>query len=132
LAGTTRSSSRLLANEKLVRPKAKQPQVVVSLFTRKGKALFVAMNDSDADAQVEMAPDWQALGVAAPAQLIDAYAEQNGRVQEHTMVVGPDGQLKQPEAKAKPDDTSACNVPLKAGVAAFTVKARNFRVLEAR
>ena len=49
--------------------------VVVSVFKRPGKVLFAVMNNSDADAQVVLKPNWAKLGVAEPPYLTDVYRE---------------------------------------------------------
>ncbi|MDD5704380.1 MAG: DUF6067 family protein [Kiritimatiellae bacterium] len=94
-------------NNSLVQTKTTQSPVVTSVFTRNGKALFVTMNNSDADSEVELTPNWSALGMPAPAALVDAYAEQ----------------------AVPPAQTT---VPLADGCARFAVSARNFRVIVAR
>lgn len=94
-------------NANLVRSRSNESEVVTSIFKRKGRVLFVTMNDSDVDATVDLTPDWAALGLTAPATLVDAYAEQG-------------------EAGAN------STVAVKNGKSTFTVKARNFRALVAR
>jgi hypothetical protein len=93
---------------------ADRSPVVASLFTRPGKALVVVMNNSDADAEAQLAPDWKALALPAPTALVDAYAEQ---------AQDKDG---------KPVHATAPTVPLDNGVARFTVPKRSFRALVAR
>ena len=94
-------------NGQLVQTKADQSPVVTSVFTRKGKALFVVMNNSDAESKIELIPNWNALGMTAPAALADAYAEQAIPAIQTT-------------------------IPFADGRVRFTVKARNFRALVAR
>jgi len=55
----------------LVGMESDKSPVVVSVFTRPGKAMFVVMNNSDEDARVSLRPNWGKLGLAAPKKLLD-------------------------------------------------------------
>ncbi|MCC6581688.1 MAG: LamG domain-containing protein [Phycisphaeraceae bacterium] len=91
-------------NSSLVKIKANQSPVVVSMYTHKDKALFVVMNNSDNDAQVELTPNWSEIGVSAVTMLKDAYA-----------------------AQAQPAVETV--IQLDGDSARMTVPARNFRML---
>lgn len=103
--------------QKLVSLKAHQEPVVVSVFLRKGKALFVIMNNSDEESLVEMVPNWKELDVKTPQELVDAYAEQA---------------LKGDTADAPAQQQKTAAIPVSNGTASVLVKARNFRALVAR
>ncbi len=57
----------------LVQLTADQTPVVVSVYQRPGRVLFVVLNNSDHDAVARLAPDWSKLGLAPPASVSDAY-----------------------------------------------------------
>jgi hypothetical protein len=59
-------------SETLVRTEADRSPVVTGIYRRPGRALFVVLNNSDEDASVTLVPDWQALRLPAPAELVDA------------------------------------------------------------
>ena len=57
----------------LVKLTSDQSEVVVSIYRRPGKVMFVVMNDSDKDASVTLLPNWAKLGIHKPSKLVDAY-----------------------------------------------------------
>ncbi len=83
-----------------------KPAAQVSFFKRNGRVLFVVMNNSDEDAKVTLTPNWTKLGIKAPVEMDDVYAEQQERRPIITEQV-IDGKVE------------------------FTIKARNFRALVA-
>jgi len=110
----------------LVALTTKTSPVVVSVFKRPGKVMFVVMNNSDEDAEVALRPDWPKLGLAAPARLMDAY----------TAPGIPDGELDVREySKGRlifhlPKTTrETLYVPAASSGCRLTVRARNFRAL---
>ena len=88
--------------------------MAVSVFTRPGKALFVVMNNSDADANVSMSPDWRTLGLTPPAALVDAFAEQAR------------------DEKGKAVHSAPPTISLDGGAATFVAPRRDFRAWVAR
>ena len=97
-------------NGNLVQVSSDKQPVVVSVYKRPDKVLFVIMNNSDSDAAVTLKPDWSKLGIAVPANMVDGYREQ---------------------AIPSPEPSSVL-LPVTNGTVTFTVKARNFKALVAR
>ena len=92
---------------------ADKSPVVVSVFKRPGKVLFAVMNNSDADAQVVIKPNWTKLGVAEPPYLADAY------------------QAIAVETKTLNVPSKTVHEPVQDHAVRLKVAARNFRLLTA-
>jgi len=113
----------------LAKLESKQSPVVVSVFTRPGKAMFVVFNDSDKEARATLSPNWKRLGITAPEKLLDGYTAPE--IPDGILDVRKYGQGKlifhPPREKRK-----TVYVPVKSGKAEFIVPKRNFRALIAQ
>jgi len=124
----TRFTGYWKSNE-LVRLESDVSPVVVSVFERPGKVMFVVFNNSDSDARVTLSPDWKKLGVAPPAELLDALTAPgipDGRLD--VRAYGRGKLIFRPAEKPR----RTIRVPLKSLKAEFAVPKRNFRVLVAQ
>jgi hypothetical protein len=86
------------------------------------------MNNTDADIEATLAPDWEALGVPAPAEgLLDAWAAASFRCQgwELDPATGKARRMPEPIEVTGRD----VRVPLTDGRATLSIGARSFRVL---
>jgi hypothetical protein len=95
-------------NQGLVSTTSSTTPVVTSLYLHGGKVLFVTMNDSDVDANVELVPDWVRLGVGPNPVVVDAFAA------------------------ARTTSVDVASLAMHQGKIELVVKARNFRALVAK
>ena len=103
--------------------------VVLSIYRRPGKVMFVLMNNSDEDAKVVLTPDWARLGVAAPQELIDAYTATGiPNAPLDLKLLGGEGKIKFLKL-GTPAET--VRLPVTDGRLRLTVEKRNFRALVA-
>jgi len=117
-------------NASFLKLEADKEEVVASLYRRPGKALFVIMNNSDADAAVTLTPDLSALGLKAVSEVKDAYA---GVTAEASVLANPEEVLqgKPMRFEKVPSPGRDIRIPVKGGKIEFTIKARSFRALVA-
>lgn len=101
--------------------------VVVSIYKRPGKVMFVVMNNSDSDASITLTPDWGKLGIAQPKELTDAYTATGIPDAPFDMhELGNTGTVKF-KGEAKPMET--VKVPVTGGQVSVKIEKRNFRAL---
>jgi hypothetical protein len=104
------------------------PNVVCTVYRRPGKALFVVMNNTDTDVEAALAPDWEALGVSAPAEgLLDAWQGASFKCQGWE----PDPATGKARRTPEPVQVTGreVRVPLTDGRATVPIGKRSFRML---
>jgi len=116
-------------NKSVVSLSSDQSPVVVSVFRRPKKVLFVVMNNSDNEAAVELAPQWKDLGLENVTEAVDAYARPTVECPEVFMDV--EGYLKGGPFRTGKHTFPGerIDIPVRKGKIKFTVKKRNFRAL---
>jgi len=115
-------------NRELVRLSPDEANIVCTVYRHAGKAMFVVMNNTDADREVTLQPDWAKLAVPRPAGgLLDAWAAASYRYPTWD----PDPEGKEPRRRADPAQVTGkeLRVPLQEGRATVTVGKRSFRAL---
>jgi hypothetical protein len=118
------------SNQSLVTLAPQNPDLVCTVYRRAEKALFVLMNNTDADIEATLAPDWEALGVPAPAEgLLDAWAAASFRYP------GWERDPATNKARRKPEPAQVTGhdvrLPLGTGRVTIPIPKRSFRMATA-
>ena len=118
-------------NKSVVSVTSDQSPVVVSVFLRPHRVLFVVMNNSDSEATVELSPRWKNLGLENVTEAVDAYALPTVECPQVFMDV--EGYLKGGPFRTDKHTFAGKRlaIPVQNGKVRFTVKKRNFRALQA-